>query len=80
MIKLGMTVKDKITGFKGVVTGTCQYISGCNQCLVVPKVGKDGDSKDSHWFDEQRCIQVGKSIVGLENRATPGCDKSAPKR
>ena len=80
MIKLGMTVRDKITGFQGVVTGICEYISGCNQVLIVPKVDKQGQPAESHWFDDQRCVRVGKTRVILENGKTPGFDKAAPKR
>lgn len=53
-LQLGCTVKDKITGFEGVVTGIVDYLSGCNQALVVPKVDKDGKLRDAHWFDVQR--------------------------
>lgn len=80
MIKLGQQVKDKITGFKGTVTGLCQYLSGCNQALVVPKASKDGTFKDGHWFDEQRLTVTSKVVVKLDNGRTPGCDKAAPKR
>jgi hypothetical protein len=31
---LGVTVKDVIHGFEGVVTGRCQYLTGCTQYLV----------------------------------------------
>lgn len=77
---LGTTMKDQITGFKGVVVGYCQYITGCHQVLLVPKVGKDGSYVDSCWFDEQRCTQVGTKVVDLDNTKTPGFDKAAPKR
>ncbi len=80
MIKMGMTVKDKITGFQGLVTGLCQYISGCNQVLIVPKLDKQGQPAESHWFDEQRCVRVGRTMMTLENDKTPGPDKAAPKR
>lgn len=80
MIPLGVEVKDKITGFKGTVTGYVVYISGCNQCLVNPKVGKDGRLGDSSWFDEQRLIVTNKKAIKLENGKTPGCDKAAPIR
>ncbi len=29
-IRLGVQAKDKVTGFKGTVTGYVQYLSGCN--------------------------------------------------
>jgi hypothetical protein len=80
MFKLGWTLKDKITGFKGVVTGRCEYISGCHQVLLVPAVSKTGDHREGHWFDEQRCERVGGSEVTLNNGRNPGFDKEAPKR
>ena len=79
-IELGRKVKDKITGFSGIVTGLCQYISGCNQALVAPTVGKDGVAKDSSWFDEQRLEYVGTTTLKLDNGKSPGFDRAAPKR
>lgn len=80
MITLGSTMKDKITGFKGVVTAYTQYITGCNQVLLQPRVKNDGGYEDSCWFDEQRCEPVGTKVISLDNSKTPGFDKSAPRR
>lgn len=79
-IKLGIEVKDKITGFKGTVTGYVTYLTGCNQALVVPKVGKDGAAKDAAWFDEQRLVQIGTKVTKLDNSKARGFDKAAPVR
>jgi len=79
-VKMGWTVKDTITGFKGVLTGIATYLSGCSQGLVVPPLSDDGKMVDSHWFDIQRLVRVGEDIVELDNEVTPGCDKQAPKR
>lgn len=80
MIQLGMTYKDKITGFTGVCTGICNYISGCNQALLVPKCGEDGTAKDSQWYDVQRLEPMDAPVITLNNDETPGCDRAAPKR
>lgn len=81
MIDLGVTVKDKVTGFSGVVTGLVYYITGCNQALVAPKVAKDGSQRESQWVDWQRLdIDRKAKRVVLDNGATPGFDKAAPKR
>jgi len=81
MVKLGMTVIDRISGFRGVVTGRAEYLSGCTQCLLGAKVRSDGSFVDSKWFDEQRLeVQAGEPIVVLDNSTTPGCDLAAPKR
>lgn len=80
-IKLGVTAKDKITGFQGVVTGRCEYISGCDQALLIPKVDEKGSHRDGHWFDVQRLEVIpSEPTITLDNGATPGCDMPAPIR
>lgn len=80
MFQPGVTVRDRITGFTGVVTGHVRYITGCHQVLVAPPT-KDGAFVEPHWFDEQR-VMVDESTlpVVLDNGATPGCDVAAPVR
>jgi len=79
-VTLGAEYRDKITGFRGVCTGYCTYISGCNQALLIPRVGKDGKAPDGAWYDVQRLARVGKKIIKLDNTETPGCDMAAPIR
>lgn len=78
-IELGRKVKDRITGFTGITTGRCVYLTGCNQVLVAPGVGADGSLRDSHWIDEQKIEYVDDSVISLDNGQTPGFDKPAPK-
>ena len=78
---LGRTVTDRVTNFRGVVTGVVEYLTGCNQALVVPPMSSDGKLPDSQWFDVQRLAVVEDvPAVVLDNGATPGCDKPAPRR
>jgi hypothetical protein len=79
-LQLGSTVKDRITGFRGIVTGYVTYISGCNQCLVVPPVDKEGKKRDGEWIDEQRLEVQRAKIIRLDNHAGTGFDQEAPKR
>jgi hypothetical protein len=80
-IELGHTYKDKITGFTGVATGYVQYLTGCNQALIQPRINDDGAMRDSVWFDQQRLEeQAGVPAVTLDNGSTPGCDRAAPRR
>lgn len=79
-IVLGGQYKDIITNFTGVATGFTEYISGCNQVLLVPPVKDDGSYVDGMWFDVQRLERVEGTIVSLDNSKTPGFDKPAPKR
>lgn len=79
-MKLGAYYRDTITGFTGVAIGHCEYMTGCNQTLLQPQGDKPTERPESHWFDDQRLVQSGTHVVTLDNAATPGCDKSAPKR
>jgi len=81
MIVLGSTVSDKITGFGGVVIGHVQYLTGCNQALVLPKCKPDGAYPDPTWIDEQRLVvDDAVPVVALDNGPSPGFDKAPPKR
>lgn len=78
-IEVGSFVEDLITGFKGVVTGRVEYITGCNQVLVQPSAS-GGAYAEPQWIDEQRIIVDGdKRPLTLNNGANPGFGKQAPK-
>lgn len=51
---LGLRVKDKVTGFKGVVTSVGFDLYGCVQCTVHPGLDEKGEPKDGRWFDSNR--------------------------
>lgn len=78
-IILGKHVTDLITGFKGVVVGHVEYLSGCNQCLVVPPVDKDGKLQEGQWFDDQRLKLSEGEPISLANGDTPGRDALPPR-
>lgn len=64
---LGMPVREKITGVKGVVASVCFDLYGCTQVLLNPGVGSDGKLLESYWFDISR-IEVfpqGKRVMPL---------------
>lgn len=79
-IELGDTVSDRVTGFKGVVTGRVEYITGCNQLLISPKADEKNALPESRWIDEQRCELCTERRIVLDNGATPGFDVPAPIR
>lgn len=53
---LGIEAEDKITGFSGVVTGRCDYLTGCNQYLLQPTIDSDGKHVEGRWYDEGRLV------------------------
>ena len=60
---LGRQVKDKVTGFVGVVESICFDLYGCVQAVVRQKVGKDGKQMDAHYFDVKRLDPVGARVM-----------------
>lgn len=61
---LGLTMKDVVTGFEGVAIGYVQYLTGCNQVLLTPKVNSKSKG-DACWFDESRLKVLSKPRVEL---------------
>lgn len=62
MFELGVKAKDKLTGFVGTIAGRVEYLTGCTQyCLTPP--AKEGELKDSHWFDEARLALLPEPVV-----------------
>jgi len=51
---MGKTATDKITGFSGTIISYSEYIIGCAQALLQPKVKSDGGFIDARWIDEDR--------------------------
>lgn len=78
-LHLGYHVVDRITGFKGVVVGHVEYLTGCNQSLVVPPVDATGALREGQWFDDQRLQLTDGQPLKLANGDTPGADR-APTR
>ena len=80
MIKFGKTYQDTITGFIGVATGHCEYITGCAQALLAPKVDSTGARREPQWFDVDRCQELDVPVVELSTYTRSGPDISAPIR
>ncbi len=83
--KLGIEAKDKVTGFKGIIMGYAQYLTGCDQYVIQPLCDekKLGDYPDSSWFDEGRIETLKKKRTVTAKKVAgkkKGCDYSAPKK
>lgn len=64
--ELGKMAKDKITGFTGILTVRCEFLTGCNRYCIQPTELKDGKPIDTMYFDEG-CIEViGEGISAKE--------------
>lgn len=63
MLELGQYGKDKVTGFEGTITARYQYLTGCDQYVLAPKMDKDGKLGEAYQFDEGRIEILGKGIA-----------------
>ena len=61
-IKLGMEVKDKISGLKGIATSITEFIYGCRRIGVSPQELKDGKPMEESIIDEPQLDIVGDGI------------------
>ncbi len=78
--RLGEELKDIVTGFKGVVMGRTEYLTGCNHYGLAPqKIKADGTVADWTWFDESRLASTGKNLKGYKAPNTSGPEQNAPE-
>lgn len=70
----GLPVKDRVTGFTGVVTSVSFDLYGCVQGVVTPEAGEKGKQEDGRWFDMKRLVATASEpVMELPSFATvPG--------
>lgn len=80
-IALGAEVVEKVSGFKGHVTGRAEYIAGCRQYCIMPKAKDDGSLPRAEWFDEERLETTGNAVnVASTPTGGPTGSEHAPSR
>ena len=71
--ELGLEAKDKITGFKGIITCRKHYVTGCDTYdLTCQEVQEGGKLGDIYGFDEGRIEIIGDGITEKEVKADRG--------
>ncbi len=72
-MKLGDVVRDKISGFTGVLTCRLLYLNGCVRWSVSPRILHDAKLVDSQYFDEEQLEVVpGEEGISVVQRNTGG--------
>ncbi len=79
--ELGQKVKERITGFKGVIVARSQYMTGCNRYgIQSQKLKSDGKPLEWEYFDEDLLEIDGKNInIKIQQRGGP-VRMEAPER
>ena len=77
----GQEAKDIVSGFTGIITSRCDYLTGCNQyCLLAPS--KDNAEPVSRWVDENRVeiLADGRNVSLPTDETVGGPAESYPSR
>lgn len=71
---LGVQVRDRVTGFRGVAGSITFDAYGCVQVLVTPPC-VDNKRIDSEWFDVKRVVTDGERVIEAPDFAIPYGDE-----
>jgi len=63
---LGDVLKEKVSGFEGVVMVRAEYSTGCIHYGLQSQKLKDGNPQDWHWFDQSRLELVKRKVIIFE--------------
>ncbi len=59
---LGKQLKCKVTGFVGIATAKVEFINGCVQYCVKPKMKEDGKLPDGEYIDIEQLEVTGEGV------------------
>ena len=77
--KNGDQVREMVTGFTGIITGSVYYLTGCNQYLVTAKQKDEFSEASTVWYDEGRLEYIDNQITPeMVEAEAPGCDRKPP--
>lgn len=62
---LGVPVRDRVTGFTGVVSSVSFDLYGCVQAVIQPPVDAMGVIPNGLWFDVSRLEIIGDRIMAV---------------
>lgn len=75
--KLGQKVKDKVTGYQGIITGRTEWLNGCIRYCIQAKKKKDGTIPETEHVDEAQVRLVDQGLNTKKKKT--GGPQQAPK-
>lgn len=77
--ELGDILKDKVTGFTGVVMVRAEYFTGCIHYGLCPrKVGKNGTIPEWEWVDVSRLVKAKGKVILSQSTSKKAVRTSGP--
>ena len=71
--ELGVELKDRLTGYQGIVVGRTEYLNGCHRySLQSRQLNKDNKPAEWEAFDEMQLDPVGGvEVIGQQKTGGP---------
>ncbi len=69
--ELGSKVRDRISGYEGIITSRTEWLYGCLRYMVQSQALKDGKPIDSIGCDEE-ALELIEPVKAQETKATGG--------
>lgn len=76
--ELGDKLRDRVSEVEGICIGRIEYLNGCRQYAIKPKIGKDGKVHDAEWVDSQQVEKVNGGL-NIKKTGTGGANMGAPR-
>jgi len=77
--ELGQKVRDRISGFEGIITCIAEYYNGCVRYIIQPKIEKNGKFCDSETIDQEQLELLTKKKIEVPTRNHGGDRPDLPK-
>ncbi len=74
---LGKTLRCRVTGFTGIATSKVEYLNGCSQYCLKPKMA-DGNMPEGEYIDTQQLVIVDDGVFLDIVMTVTGGDMSDP--
>ena len=69
---------DVVTGFTGTIVSRVEYLTGCTQYCLKPRIDKEGNPRDGIYFDEQSLEIFEDKPVEVKSTRTGGPQTDYP--
>ena len=82
---LGKEVRDKVSGFQGIVVAVTKWLYSCIRVNVAPKTKKDGTLQESQGFDIDQLEIIGDGVCKdkknkVKEKKVPGGSEQIQKQ
>lgn len=79
-VDLGDHVRDRITGFEGIITGITRWLTGCDRAVVQSRILHEGRPQMSESFDVMQLELIERAVIKIEPQQTNDGERTGGPR